>query len=485
MFHPSKCYETRYRGNQETHVSLHFSGKSGGTLDYPSSLHGALKDFTLVVVLAGLFLFTGCANQKETTITHQKTVIPPPEETTALPKSEEAVTVVKEERGITEESLRCITCHEERRVTHGWVADWEGSKHARKGVGCEVCHVGSITELATTEITELEYLGTQGSSCEDKRVRRHVTASMCGKCHKKEHQEFMKSRHSVSWEGMLESRKLMSIPKDARSEKCEQCHNIQFKCDSCHTRHTFNTLEAKTPEACRTCHMGSDNPHYGMYISSKHGSVYMTSQAAILKESQTIYSLRSPVCVTCHMPQGTHNLSFGLTYGPVAGSGLYYLGRNGAAIDEVEFAKKRADMLSVCNTCHALSFAKEALLGADDVYKNIEAVIKEARDIVSGLERENLLSPSIGKTMNIPLPGHAFVQEALPSYANKSRIERLFIKLSHSAAVAWKGAYHGNPGYAHLYGWAKLQEDLSDMKEEVKKIREEAELERKMKMKLR
>lgn len=511
MFHPVKCYETRHSNKQKPHLSSSVASKSGGSPEYSSSissftmtktvpcknyfsgtkfvqnttLHGALKYFTIVAMLAGLFLFAGCATQKETTITHQKTVIPPPEETGALPKSEKAVTVVKEERGITEESLRCITCHEERRVTHGWVADWEGSKHARKGVGCEVCHVGSVTKLATTETTELEYLGTQGSGCEDNRVRRHVTASMCGTCHKKEHQEFMKSRHSVSWERMLESRKLMSIPNDARPERCEQCHNIQFKCDSCHTRHTFSILEAKTPEACRTCHMGSDNPHYEMYISSKHGSVYMASQAGILKESQTISSLRSPVCVTCHMPQGTHDLSFGLTYGPVAGSGLYYIDRNGAAIDEVEFAKKRADMLSVCNTCHASPFAKKTLLGADDLYKNIEAVIKEARDIVSGLERENLLSPPMGKTAGIPLPGHAFVLDSLPSYANKSRIERLFIKFMRSAAVAWKGAYHGNPGYAHLNGWAKLQENLSDMKEEVKKIREEAELQRKMKMKLR
>ncbi|KKO18318.1 MAG: hypothetical protein DYG84_00970 [Candidatus Brocadia sp. AMX3] len=446
-----------------------------------------LKYVTIVVILTGLALLAGCATQKETTNIPQKTIIPPPEEAaTPIPgKTEAVVSITKKERGITEESLKCITCHEERRVTHGWVADWEGSKHARKGVGCEVCHVGSVTELATTETAELEYLGTQGSTCEDKKVRRHVTASMCGKCHKKEHQEFMRSRHSISWDRMLECGNLLSIPKDLRSEKCAQCHNIQFKCDSCHTRHTFNTLEAKTPEACRTCHMGPDNPHYEMYISSKHGSVYTASQAGILKESRTIASLRSPVCVTCHMPQGTHDLSFGLTYGPVAGSGLPYIDRNGAAIDEVEFAKKRTDMLSVCTICHSLSFAKKTLLDADDTYKNIETVIKDARDIVTGLERENLLSPPIGKTMNTLLPGHAFVQEALPSYTNKPRIERLFIQLTQGAAVAWKGAYHGNPGHTHLCGWAKLQEDLSGMKEEVTKIREEAEFQRKMKIKLR
>lgn len=446
------------------------------------SINRSMKYFSMMVFFAEFFCLVSCTTQRKTTIT-PKTVITPPEEITII-KAEEAVTIAKEEKGITEESLKCITCHEERKVTHGWIADWQGSKHARKGVGCEACHVSSIAELAEKEATELEYLGTYGSSCEDDKVQRYVTASNCGKCHMKEYQEFMRSRHSVGWQRVLECRKLMAIPKDTHSEKCEQCHNIQFKCDSCHTRHTFNTLEAKTPEACRACHMGSDLPHYEMYISSKHGIVYTASQSGILKESQSIQSLRSPVCVTCHMPQGTHDMSFGLTCGPV-GSRLSYVDRSGATIDEVEFAKKREDMLSVCNTCHSLRFAKKTLMMADDIYKNIDAVIKEAQDIIIGLEKDNLLFPLIGKTVKIPLPGHAFIHGDLQSYTGKSRMERLFIKLTQSVAVTWKGAYHENPGYTHLYGWAKLQEDLSDMREEVKKLREEAELRRKMKIKLR
>ncbi|MEP9411179.1 MAG: hypothetical protein HRF42_07200 [Candidatus Brocadia sp.] len=436
----------------------------------------------MMVFFAELFCLASCTIQRKTTIT-QETLITSPEEI-MFTRDEEAATIVKGEKGITEESLKCITCHEGRGVTHGWVADWQGSVHARKGVGCEACHIGSIAELAEKETTELEYLGTSGSSCEDDKVRRYVTASNCGKCHRKEYQEFMKSRHSVGWQRMLECGKLMSIPKDTRSERCEQCHNIQFKCDSCHTRHTFNTLEAKMPEACRTCHMGSDHPHYEMYISSRHGAVYTAGQSDILKETQSVRSLRSPVCVTCHMPQGTHDLSFGLTRGLV-GSRLSYIDRNGAAIDEAELTKKREDMLSVCNTCHSLRFAKDALTGADNMCKNVEAVIKEAKDIVLGLEKETPLIPSIGEVVKISLPGHAFIQGDLQSYTGKSKMERLFIKLTHSAAVTRKGAYHGNPCYTYLHGWANLQEDLSDMREEVRKLREEAELRRKMKIKLR
>lgn len=446
------------------------------------SINKSLKYFIMMVFFAELFWLAGCTTQKKATVTLE-TVITPRGEIT-ITNAEEAVTIAKGEKGITEESLKCITCHEERGVTHGWVADWQGSKHARKCVGCEACHVSSIAELAEKEATELEYLGTYGSSCEDDKVHRYVTASNCGKCHMKEYQEFMKSRHSIGWQRMLECGKLMGIPKDTRLEKCEQCHNIQFKCDSCHTRHTFSALEAKTPEACRTCHMGPDHPHYDAYISSKHGAVYTISQSAILKESQSVLSLRSPVCVTCHMPHGTHDISFGLTRGPL-GSGLSYIDRSGAAIDEVEFAKKREEMLSVCNACHSLRFAKNAFMRADGIYKNIEAVIKEAKDIVFGLEREKLLNPPIGEMVKIPLPRHALIQGVLQAYTGKSRVERLFIELTHSAAVAWKGAYHENPGYTHLYGWANLQDDLSNMREEVRRLREEAELRRKMKMKLR
>ena len=444
----------------------------------------SIKCVFVLVLFAELFCLVSCATQKEATYPPQKAAATPREDVMEITKAEETVKVIEEEKGITEESLQCITCHEERRITHGWVADWQGSKHARKGVGCEACHVSSNTELAVKDDMELEYLSANGNSCEDNRVHRKVTAGNCGKCHVKEYQEFMKSRHSIGWQRMLECGKLMAIPKDTCSEKCEQCHNIQFKCDSCHTRHTFSTLEAKTPEACRTCHMGPDHPHYEAYISSKHGTIYTASQSMILKESQSVQSLRSPVCVTCHMPQGIHDMSFGLTRGS-AGSGLSYIDRNGATIDDVELAKKREDMLSVCNTCHSLRFAKKALLMADDIHKNIGAVIREARDMILDLEKEKQLFPSFGEMTKIPLASHAFILGDLHVYTGKSRMERLFITLTQSAAVTWKGAYHENPGYTHLYGWAKLQEDLSDMREEMKKIRDESELKRKMGIKLR
>ncbi|OHB42907.1 MAG: hypothetical protein A2069_04275 [Planctomycetes bacterium GWB2_41_19] len=438
-------------------------------MPYPSRYFDRLVKFLIIIPLfAELIWLTGCATQGKTVNTsHEK----------------EAVSV-KEERGITEESLRCITCHEDRGVAHGWIADWEGSKHARKGVGCESCHITSALEPAVKEASELEYLYASGSSCEDKRVSRQVIAGSCGKCHTKQYNEFMKSRHSIGWKRMLDCGQSIEISKETRSANCEQCHNIQFKCDSCHTRHTFNTLEAKTPEACMTCHMGSDQPHYDMYISSKHGAVYTASQSSILKESESIRSLRSPICVTCHMPQGTHDISFGLAYGPVGGE-LSYIDRNGIAVDESRLAERRNAMLSVCNACHSPRFAKEKLTAADTIHRNVESIVREAEEIINGLERDNLIIPPINKRVNIQSLGHAIILGNQQSYSNKSRIERLFFKLTYSAKVTWKGAYHANPNHTHLYGWAALQNDLSDMKEEARKLREEAEVRRKMEIRLR
>ena len=455
-----------YNTNKWKYIQYPAKGKSMSNSS--GHLNKLVRFIIFTLFFVELIWFTGCTTQTKTA---------------AVPHEEKTVSV-KKESGITEESLKCITCHEERGITHGWIADWEGSKHARKGVGCESCHIISALELAVKEAAELEYLSTSGSNCEDKRVNRQVIAGSCGKCHAKQYNEFMKSRHSIGWKRMLDCGRDIEISKETRTANCEQCHNIQFKCDSCHTRHTFNTLEAKTPEACMTCHMGSDQPQYEIYISSKHGAVYSASQSSILKESESIRSLRSPICVTCHMPQGTHDISFGLAYGPVGGE-LSYIDRNGIALDESRLAERRNAMLSVCNACHSPRFAKEKLTMADTIHKKVEAIVNETEEIISGLEKDNLIIPPINKKTNIQSLGHAIILGNQQLYSAKSSIERLFFKLTNSAKVTWKGAYHANPNYTHLYGWVALQNDLSDIKEEARKLREEAEIRRKMEIRLR
>ena len=128
---------------------------------------------------------------------------------------------------------------------------------------------------------------------------------------------------------------------------------------------------------------------------------------------------------------------------------------------------------------------KEKLTTADTIHKKVEKIVKEAEEIISGLERDNLIISPINKKVNIQSLGHAMILENQELYSNKSRIERLFFKLTYSAKITWKGAYHTNPNYTHLYGWAELQNDLSAIKEASRKLREEAEIRRKMEIRLR
>ena len=72
-------------------------------------------------------------------------------------------------------------------------------------------------------------------------------------------------------------------------------------CDSCHTRHTFSLEEAKSPQACKTCHMGFDDPQWEMCSSSKHGVREQLKQMKIKSEASN-----SPTCQTYHMQEGNH-----------------------------------------------------------------------------------------------------------------------------------------------------------------------------------
>jgi cytochrome c556 len=178
----------------------------------------------------------------------------------------------------------CMNCHQQ--VTPGLFQSWVESKHAKKGVHCMTCHI------------DHEFASKQKSM---------VFPEKCGECHKKELAEFRKSRHSIGFERMRIQGEYLSIPQEIRAAFCERCHIIEKRCNSCHSSHRFSLKEARDPDACGSCHLGPDHPHKEMYETSLHGTIYKVTQDPD----------RAPRCVTCHMPQGTHNSSFGIARGPV------------------------------------------------------------------------------------------------------------------------------------------------------------------------
>jgi hypothetical protein len=78
-------------------------------------------------------------------------------------------------------SLACVQCHGQ--TTPAIIAHWEGSEHARSGVGCYECH-----EAREGDVDAFSHFGVQ--------IATIVTPRDCSRCHVVEAQEFQASHHS-------------------------------------------------------------------------------------------------------------------------------------------------------------------------------------------------------------------------------------------------------------------------------------------------
>jgi hypothetical protein len=150
-----------------------------------------------------------------------------------------------------DEDRACAACHEKRQPAI--VSDWRLSKHARQGIGCSACHGRNHTSEADRELAELP------------------TVDTCQRCHEKQ---------------------------KAKALKRVGANHGRASCDACHTRHLFSKLEARQPEACRTCH---DSLHYDAWASSKHGTRHMLEASGRLPAE-----VAAPTCQDCHMQEGDH-----------------------------------------------------------------------------------------------------------------------------------------------------------------------------------
>ncbi len=333
----------------------------------------------------------------------------------------------------------CISCHQER--TPGLFQSWAESKHAKNGVHCIACH---IDHQAASDQKSM------------------VFPDKCGECHPKQLEEFRKSRHSIAFERMRIQGEYLASPREIRAAFCERCHNIEKRCNTCHTSHRFSLKEARDPDVCGACHLGPDHPHKEMYETSLHGTVYKLTQNPD----------RAPRCVTCHMPRGIHNSSFGIARGP-AGTRSEVVNLKEAPITKEEEEKKREVMIGVCTGCHSRRFATEQLENADRVKEEGFRLLESGKEPIHKMEKEGLLYPSIAERMPHPTEGRALVLADPQLYVGTSDIERLFFTMFkfHNIRV-WKSGYHFSPSYAHGYGWTDMQLDLIDIKEEANRLRE-------------
>ena len=332
----------------------------------------------------------------------------------------------------------CIHCHQQ--VTPGLFQSWVESKHAKNNVHCMSCH---IDHQAASEQKSM------------------VFPEKCGECHKKELEQFRMSRHSIGFDRMRIQGEYLAIPQEIRAAFCERCHSIQKRCNSCHNSHKFSLKEARDPDACGSCHLGPDHPHKEMYETSLHGTIYKVTQNPD----------RAPRCVTCHMPNGTHNASYGIARGP-AGTRSEVVDLKEIPISKEEGERRRREMLEICTKCHSNRFAQEQLENADQVKEEGFNLMEKGKEPIKKIEKEGFLYPSVTERMPHPTEGRTLILADPQLYVGTSHIERLFFTMFkfHNIRV-WKSSYHFSPAYTHGYGWVEMQLDLIDIKEEANKLK--------------
>jgi hypothetical protein len=194
--------------------------------------------------------------------------------------------------------------------------------------------------------------------------------------------------------------------------------------------------------------MGPDHPQWEMWQTSRHGVLF-----------ETLGETAGPTCQRCHMPKGSHDVSFGITMTPAM-----------APVAE-QRTERRQEMLGICLQCHAQSFSERELNSCDAILEQSQVLIDEAEMVIRDLADRDLLVPSLQDRPEHPLRGRELVLDGQMLYEDISHIERLFFKMKkYDLAKTVKGAYHQNPAYTHWYGNAELKMTLADIKAEAARL---------------
>jgi hypothetical protein len=160
------------------------------------------------------------------------------------------------------------------------------------------------------------------------------------------------------------------------------------------------------------------------------------------------------------MPDGTHDVSFGITMTPAM-----------FPYPELEKNARRQEMIGLCSQCHARAFVDRELSSGDAILEQSRAIVKEAEAVIRDLADRDLLAPSLQERPEHPLRGRELVLDGQMLYESFSHVERLFFKMKkYDLAKTVKGAFHQNPAYTHWYGNAELKMTLADIKAEAARL---------------
>jgi len=379
---------------------------------------------------------------------------------------------------------KCVECH--AKATPNVVNDWRLSKHAGLGIGCEACH------------------GSDHVTFADAMNAKIPTPETCGQCHGDRLEQFKKGKHALAWAAMEAMPTIHYQPMSMTEgmKGCGGCHKIGIKspeqintlvksgvrfgsasCDSCHTRHTFSVEEAKSPQACKTCHMGFDHPQWEMYSSSKHGVREELRQMMIQSDASA-----APTCQTCHMQEGNHEVRTAWGFLAVrlpmpedkdwtadrvtVLQALGVLDPSGqptklldvvkaadlARLDQASWQAERDKMVKTCNQCHSVNFAQDQLQHGDEMIRQADHLMAQAIREVAGLYKDGVL----------PKPAnYAYAFPNLLTFHDAPTVveQKLFVMFLEHRMRTFQGTFHASPDYALWYGWSEMQRDLTEIKE--------------------
>ena len=338
----------------------------------------------------------------------------------------------------TASGKKCLSCHGPE-DDPGIYGEWKKSSHAAKHVDCYDCHKSKAGEPGA--------LAHHGSF-----IQVVVTPTACARCHADEVAQQQRSHHAKAGNILASVDNLLGEViggPAAVNAGCKQCHGSTVEldakgkptaqtwpntgigrknldgsigsCSACHTRHSFSSAQARTPDTCGKCHLGPDHPQMEIYNESKHGIAYRANVGEMnLKSKKWIAGVdytAAPTCATCHMSatrdqKVTHDvgeriswtlrpaistklnmvrLSSGDEFDQPAGSPLPKVGdtvKGSKVVEVLTWEQRRDKMKNVCATCHSANTVDGHYKQFDDVVdlyndkyaKPIAAIMKELED---------------------------------------------------------------------------------------------------------
>ena len=391
---------------------------------------------------------------------------------------------------LPDQGQACVDCHKD--LHPRIVSDWKLSKHGQNDVNCQACH------------------GSKHLSRDDVDQAEPALPEKCVECHERQVQQFKGGKHALAWISLnaMPTVHWQPMAQIEGLKGCGGCHRHGLKseaelktlresgvdfglasCDVCHTRHLFSAEEARSPQVCRTCHMGIDHPQWETYSSSKHGVRFLLKQNKVLPEDAA-----APTCQTCHMQEGNHEVrtAWGFlavrlpmpddpkwaTDRATILQALGVLDLDGKPTPRLEAVKaadiarlnqeswqaERDKMVKTCNQCHSSSFSQGELEKGDQMIREADRLMAEAIRVVAGLYQDGTLKKP--ESYARPFPDLLTFHDAPTTIEQK-----LFVMFLEHRMRTFQGAFHNNPDYSLWYGWSAMQRDLTEIKEQADLMR--------------